>query len=119
MKLFLYFLNLVENRKFSEFLWLFFLGTNRSCVAMQTKVPSGFWVDTPCGTLAGAVCEKLGQGQTTPKAPSTTPNSVPCPTGWVEVNRFCYQVCNKVIKKKLKISEAVNESETDNAVSKR
>jgi hypothetical protein len=59
---------------------------------MQTKVPSGFWVDTPCGTLAGAVCEKLGQGQTTPKAPSTTPNSVPCPTGWVEVNRFCYQV---------------------------
>jgi hypothetical protein len=51
-------------------------------VAMQTKVPSGFWVDTPCGTLAGAVCEKLGQGQTTPKAPSTTPNSVPCPTGW-------------------------------------
>ena len=86
---------------------------------MQTKVPSGFWVDTPCGTLAGAVCEKLGQGQTTPKAPSTTPNSVPCPKGWVEVNRFCYQVCNKVIKKCLKISEAVNESETDNAVSKR
>jgi hypothetical protein len=37
----------------------------------------------------------------------------------VEVNRFCYQVCNKVIKKNLKISEAVNESETDNAVSKR
>ncbi|XP_071126788.1 uncharacterized protein [Mytilus edulis] len=67
-------------------------GNARSCVAMQTKTPAGLWIDTSCTVLSGAVCEKLGVGQTTPKPPTTTPAPVPCPKGWIEVNNYCYQV---------------------------